>query len=162
MRSWYHPDDHLFEFGGAQLLSAAFPLCPPSFAHDLLPLVEEGSDNDINFVIAVLSRYRGEPATHDVFKAIVGRLTEDDQRLRKIELYLESTGVVAGQFGFAEAHRAKKGIVASWQDNGNPKVKAFAAQFMARLDRRIAFEQREAEQQIELRKRAYDAGDPEV
>jgi hypothetical protein len=156
VRSWYRPDDHLFEFRGAQLLSAVFPLCPPAFADGLSRLVQEGTDDDIAFVSAVLSRYRGEPATHVVLKALVNRLPENDHRLRKVEFCLENTGVVAGPFGGVDAYRAKKAEIASWRDDGSLKVKAFAAQFMAKLDLRIASEQRAAEERLELRKREYD------
>lgn len=156
VRSWYRPDDHLFEFRGAQLLSAVFPSCPPAFAASLSQRVDVGNDDDIAFASAVLGRYRGEPATHVVLKAIIKRLPDNDQRLRKVEFCLENTGVVAGPFGAVEAYRAKKAEIALWQDDDNPRVKAFAAQFMTKLNLRIASEQRAAEERLELRKREYD------
>jgi hypothetical protein len=50
-----------------------------------------------------------------------------------VEICLENTGVVAGQFGFVEAFRAKKAEIAAWRDDENAKVKAFAARFVAKL-----------------------------
>jgi len=97
-----------------------------------------------------------------VLKAVIARLSEDDQRLKKVEICLESTGVVAGQFGFVEAYRAKKAEIAAWLDDESAKVKAFATRFMARLDLRIASEQRSAEERLELRKRDYDMDEPEA
>jgi hypothetical protein len=161
VRSWYRPDDHLFEFGGAQLLSAVFPSCPPAFADGLSERVEEGTDDDIAFVTAILSRYRGEPATHVVLKALISRFPENDQRLTKVEFCLENTSVVAGPFGFVEAFRAKKAEIAGWLGDEDAKVKAFAAQFMARMDDRIASEQRSAEERAELRKREYNTDQPD-
>jgi hypothetical protein len=161
VRGWYRPDDHLFEFQGAQLLRAVFPSCPPAFAHGLSQLVEEGTDDDIGFVTAVLSRYPGEPATHSVLKAIVRKLPDSDQRLRRVEYCLENIGVVMGPFGSAEAYRTKKAEIASWCEDEEPKIKAFAAQFMAKLDLRIATEQRAAEERIELRKRDYGPDKPD-
>lgn len=162
VRSWYRPDDQLFEFRGARLLSAVFPSCPPAFADGLCQRVEEGMDDDIAFVTAILGRYRGETATHVVLKALIRRLSENDHRLTQVEFCLENTGVVAGPFGFVEAFRAKKAEIAGWLGDEDAKVKAFAAQFMARMDQRIASEQRSAEERTELRKRDYDTDDNEA
>ncbi len=159
IRSWYHPDDRLFEFGGAHLLSAVFPSFSQPLARRLSQMVTDGSDDDVDFVTTVLRRYRGEPATHGVLKQVIRRLPDDDPRLEKVEICLENTGVVSGQFGFVEAFRAKKAEIVAWQGDYNAKVKAFAERFIAKLDRRIAFEQRSAEERSELRKRDYDTGD---
>ena len=63
---------------------------------------------------------------------------------------------MSGQFGFVEAFRAKKVDIVAWLDDEHPNVRAFAARFIARLDTRIASEQRSAEERLELRKREYD------
>jgi ppGpp synthetase/RelA/SpoT-type nucleotidyltranferase len=156
VRGLYRHGDHLFEFGGARLLSQVFPTCPEPFAAQLTQLVAAGSDDDIGFVLKVLRSYRGSSAIHSVVRQLVARLPEEDARLPEVEICLETTGLVSGQFGFVEAFRAKKVDITAWLDDEHPKVKAFAARFIARLDTRIASEQRSAEERLELRKREYD------
>jgi len=156
VRGLYSPDDHLFEFGGARLLSQVFPACPKPVAEQLARLVAAGSDDDIGFVLKVLRSYRGSSVIHNVIRQLIDRLAEEDPRLPEVEICLETTGLVSGQFGFVEAFRAKKADIAVWLDDKRPKVKAFAARFVARLDTRIASEQRSAEERLELRKREYD------
>lgn len=158
VRSLYGPGDHLFEFGGARLLSQVFPTCSEPFAAQLTQLVAAGSDDDIGFVLKVLRSYRGSSAIHNVVRQLIIRLEEEDPRLPEVEICLETTGLVSGQFGFVEAFRAKKADITAWLNAEHPKVRAFAARFIARLDTRIASEQRSAEERLELRKREYDPG----
>jgi len=153
---WYRADSEMFEFRGAQLLSAAFPKCPQRFARALVKFVEEAQDDELGFVISILRKYEGEPTTHSVVKSIIRRVDPDDGRLRAVEIGLENTGVVSGQFGFVEEFRKKRAEIAPWFADEDSKVKAFAVQFLAKLDRRIATEQWRAETQFELNRRDYD------
>jgi hypothetical protein len=157
VRGRYSPDDLLFEYKGAQLLSAVFPAFPQPFALILSRMATDGTDDDIGFILIVLRKYRGEPATHDVVKHLVARLPADDPRLMKVEICLQIAGMVSGEFGFTEAYRRKKAEIASWLDDDRLRVKEFAGQFMRKLDRMIAAEQRRAEQGKELRQREFES-----
>jgi ppGpp synthetase/RelA/SpoT-type nucleotidyltranferase len=159
VRDWYSPDDPLFEFQGAQLLHAVFPAFPEPFGLKLKQMAADGSDGDIGFTLAVLRKFTGEPAIHDVVKQLVARLPADDPRLMKVEIALQNTGVVSGEFGFAETYRRKKSEIASWLDDDRPRIREFTEQFMTKLDRMIAAEQRRAEQGRELRLREFEAED---
>jgi hypothetical protein len=120
-------------------------------------MAAHGSDDDIGFVLTVLRKYQGQPATHDVMKELVVRLPADDPRLMKVEISLQNTGVVSGEFGFVEAYTAKKAAIASWLDDERPRVREFAEQYMKKLDRMAAAEQRRAEQSRELRRREFES-----
>ncbi len=91
------------------------------FEAALLPLVASGKDDDLNFALEVLSNYHGEPALHDTCKAIVEALPEDDKRLDKMEIILESTGTVTGEFGMVHAYQGKKEEVKGWLNRSAPK-----------------------------------------
>jgi hypothetical protein len=69
---------------------------------------------------------QGQPALHDVCKEVVDKLPENDSRLNEIEVILESTGVISGQFGFVEAYQRKKDEISPWLSDPRPKVRAFA------------------------------------
>ncbi len=55
-----------------------------------------------------------------------------------------------------EAFRRKKEEIASWLDDPRPRVKGFAAEYIRKLDQRIASKQRSAEQMKEQRKRDFE------
>ncbi len=158
-RGLYTPDDMLFQFRGARLLSAMFPTFPDNLAHELTALAVAGTDDDVGFILQVLRAYQGQPTTHEVVKELVARLPEDDQRLEIAEICLQSTGVVAGEFGFVEAYRTRKTQIEKWLADTRPRVRSFAERFVRRIEQSIAAEQRRAEQNKEMRRRHYE--DPE-
>ncbi len=155
-RSWFHDDDPLFRFRGGRLLSTAFAAFPDNFAAQLREMAQNGSDEDLNFILAVMQNYHGESATHPLLQDIVNRLSEDDHRLAKVEISLKSTDGVVGEFGMVDALRKKKEGVKPWLEDPRPRVKAFAMEYIRSLDRGIAAEQRTAEQEHELRKRDFE------
>lgn len=158
-RGLYTPDDTLFQFRGARLLSAMFPAFPENLARELTALAVTGTDEDVSFILQVLRAYQGQLTTHEVVKELVARLPEDDERLQIAEICLQATGVVSGEFGFAQEYRTRKAQMETWFTDPRLRVRSFAESFVRRLEQTIAFEQRRAEQSKELRRRHYE--DPE-
>lgn len=157
VRSWFHGDDPLFRFRGGRLLSTVFSGFSHEFSARLREMAQNGSDEDLNFILAVMQNYHGEYATHPLLQDIVNRISEDDPRLTKVEISLRSTDGVVGEFGMVDALRKKKEKVRPWLEDPRPRVKAFAVEYLRNLDRGIAAEQRTAEQEHELRKRDFEA-----
>jgi len=159
--SWFDRDRELFQFRGGRLLSSAFRDCTPEFAVALAELVKAGGDTEANFALAILQNYRGETSTHVVLKEIVSRFPSDARKMSGVRVSIDSTGVVSGELGFAEAWRAKKESLTEWLADERLAVKAFAERHIAELDRMIASEQRRAEVEREMRNRSYDEEDDE-
>ena len=157
--SWFAQDRELFEFGGGRLLSSAFPNCTPEFAAALAELVKTGGDTEADFALAILRNYHGETSIYVVLKEIVSRFPDDSHKMDGVRASIDSTGVVSGELGFAEAWRAKKESLAEWLTDERPAVKAFAEKHIAELDLMIASEQRRAETRREMRNRNYDEED---
>jgi hypothetical protein len=155
VRSWYSSDQMLFQFRGGKVLHNVFPGFSAELEAKLISIVQKGTDEAINFVLAILRTYQGEIFLHSVCKEVVNGLRDDDRRLSEIEVILESTGGVSGQFGFVEAYQRKKDEVSSWLSDSRPKVRAFAEKYQRTLDRTIASEQRRSEADYELRKREW-------
>jgi hypothetical protein len=88
-------------------------------------------------------------------RELVEALSQGDNRLAEIEVILESTGTVVGEFGLVQAYQAKRGEVQSWFSDLRPKVRAFAERYSRTLDRRIAAEQRRSEGDFEMRRREW-------
>jgi ppGpp synthetase/RelA/SpoT-type nucleotidyltranferase len=157
IRAWYKVDDYLFQYQGGQLLALLSPTFSPDLA-SALQLVVSRDNAAIDFTLAVLNNFKGEPSTHETFKAIVNLLPEGDKRLATIEQALMSTGVVRGEFGFVEAYRSKKTEILPWLSDARPRVKRFAEQYVRSVERAIGAEHRRAEQDLEMRKHRFDSG----
>jgi ppGpp synthetase/RelA/SpoT-type nucleotidyltranferase len=159
VRGWFPPRGQPFCFEGGRLLSDVFPTFPELFADKLLELVESGSEDDAEFVIAVMQNFHGEAATHGVLKALVDRLPEGDPRLEEVKIALEHSDGTCGEFGRVDLLRRKKEDVASWLDDPSARVRDFATVYTRNLDQSIASEQRAAQQRHELRKRDFGSDD---
>ena len=121
-----------------------------------MSLVASGTDDDLNFVLEVLSNYHGEPALHETCKAIIEALPDGDTRLDKLEIILESTGTVSGEFGMVHTYERKKEEVKGWLNDQRSKVRTFAERYLRTLDRSIGAEQRRSEASYELRRRDWE------
>ncbi len=158
VRSWFHGDDPLFRFRGGRLLSTVFSGFSAEFSAWLREMAQNGSNEDLNFILAVMQNYHGEAVTHPLLQDIVNRVSEDDPGLAKVEISLKSTDGVVGEFGMVDAFRKKKEQVALWLEDPRARIKTFATEYIKSLDRSMAAEQRTAEQEHELRRRDFEAG----
>lgn len=160
--SWFTMDQELFRFRGGRVVSNVFPNCTPEFATALADLVIGGADKEAEFALATLENYDDVTSAHIVLKEIVARFPDDQRKLNEVRVCIDNTGVVRGEFGFAEALQARKESMAEWLVDDRPPVQAFANKHMAELDHMIASERRRAEYRKEMRKRDYEEGDSEL
>jgi len=157
VRQWFVIYDPMFQFRGGRLLAISFPNFPDAFSQELLSCIQTGHRDDIEFVIRVMSSYHGEGFLNETCKAVVRALPAGDPLLPDVEIILQSTGVVAGEFGFVEAYTKKKQEMSGWLTVHDANVREFAEGYVRLLDRRIAAEQRRSEENLEMRKRMYDS-----
>jgi hypothetical protein len=157
--SWFARDPKLFRFRGGRLLSNAFPSCTPEFATALADLVKTGGGIEADFALAILQNYDGVTSAHVVLKEIVSRFPDDQHKLNEVRVSIDNTGVVRGEFGFAQALQARKAALTEWLTDERPAVKAFAEKHIAELDLMIASERRRAESRREMRNRDYEEDD---
>jgi ppGpp synthetase/RelA/SpoT-type nucleotidyltranferase len=156
VRSWYAPGDHMFQFTGGRLMHNVFPTFTKEFETELVNLVCAGKLDDIDFALSVLRSYDGGQFLHEVCKAVVAVLPDDERRLNEVEIILQSTGVVTGEFGMVQVYQARKEEVADWLADARLKVRAFAERYQRTLDRAIAAEQRRSESGHELRRMEWE------
>lgn len=155
--AWFAQDRAEFRFRGGSLLGRAFPTCTPEFAGALAEAVKAGGDQEADFTLAILQNYLGSTATDDVLKEVVSRFPHDARKMDEVRASINSTGVVSGEFGLAEAWRVKKESLTQWLTDEREAVKAFAEQHIAELDRMILSERRRVEAERELRERTRHA-----
>jgi hypothetical protein len=154
-RRWFDTDPSFSQFRGGGLIAQLFP----NLEHPLYPLLYshiEESREGIDFVLSVLRAFEGEKFLHPLLRAIVGFLPAEDELLQIVDIVIDSSGVLVGEYGRVETQEARKALVAEWGTDENEVVRAFAARFLKSADNQIAMERRRADRLIALRKIAYD------
>lgn len=154
-RRWFDADPSLSQYRGGRLISQLFP----NLEHPLYSLlhsqIEDGRDG-IDFVLSVLRAFEGEKFLHPLLRAIVAILPADDELLRIVNIVIDTSGVLVGEYGSVEAQEARKALVAEWETDENEAVRMFAASFVKSADNQLAMERRRADHSVALRKIAYD------
>ena len=151
-RRWFELDSRLFRFGAGRFLASIFPGLPTKFRDRLAEYVAGGDRQDIAFVLAIVSNYTGEEAPHGFLKDIVAQIDPNDDLVGSVAACLDSTGVVAGEFGMVEFFTQQKASMQDWFDDPRDRVRVFAEARIRSLDHRIIREQRMAETSIAMRK----------
>jgi len=155
MLEHYDADPSLFTYRGGRLLKNIFPKFPKEFEAELLQLVRGGKESDLEFVLAVLKNYQGESSVYDVCKEIIRLVHSHHSLLSEVASVLSATGVVSGEFGFAEAYERKRHEVSGWLSDPNDKIKAFATRYMAELEQMRDAEMKRAKEDLALKKHRF-------
>jgi hypothetical protein len=129
-RTWFASGDPLFRFRGGRLLMSSLPTFPEAFSRKLLCYVQIGNRDDIEFAIGVMASFHGEVFLNSTCKEVVRVLPAGDP-LIEVEVILQSTGVVSGEFGFANAYARMKQEMADWLTDAASHVRAFAEGYYA-------------------------------
>jgi len=156
VREWFVSGDSMFQFTGGRLISSSFPEFPDALRVKLSSYLRPHVREEVEFVIRILSAYRGEPSLYETCKEIVRALPTGDDLLSDVEIILQSTDVVSGEFGLVEAYKGKREALVPWLSDEDSKVRSFAELYIGGLDSQIAAEQRRSEERLEMRKRMYD------
>lgn len=159
-RKWFDANPSFSQFRGGRLISDLFP----NLEHPLYPLLYsqiEESREGIEFVLSVLRAYEGQKFLHPLLRAIVSFLPPDDELLRIVDIVIDTSGVLVGDYGSVEAQEARRALVAEWEADENQAVRAFAASFVKSADNQLAMERRRADRSVALRKIEYDGDSAE-
>lgn len=151
----YDGDYDLFIYHGALLLKIIFPNFPADFQQKLLTVIDSKEKNNLLFVMAILRNYDGNPIIHNVCKELVKVLPDDSDLENELNVILQSTGVVSGEYGFVEAYKLKIEEIQPWLQDDSPKVKEFTQKYIASLEKYIEYEKKRVDEDITLRKYKY-------
>jgi len=72
--------------------------------------------------------------------------------LSTVAIALQTTGVVTGEYGFAEAYERKRLEVLDWLHDSDERVRIFANDYISELERMRDLERARADEEIALRK----------
>lgn len=148
--------------GGARLLKAVFPNFADPLPALLHELVASADPKDIDFALSVLRAFGGGAPILETAKSIVKVVPEQSPVWSELAAALESTGVVMGEYGMAEAFERKRQDMLVWSTDEDSRVRAFAAWLAEGLEQLAARERQRADEGTELRKYRYGAGNEET
>lgn len=150
--SWSKANGQLLWGDVGSLVYAIFPQITQRLAESLTEVFRSGDDANVRFAIAVVRAYEGADRALELCREIAAVLPEGDEKWNDLDIALNSTGTVSGEFGFVEAYQSKKQMVELWLNDARPNVVAFAKRCLHGLELRIASEQNRAEQRQALDK----------
>ena len=154
-RAWYDDAPQLFTYNGGRLLASVFPDLSEGLKEQLETFINGGDEQDLAFVLAVLSAFWGQPCIYGLTRQIIAAVPPESPLLEQVQFALRQTGVVCGEFGFAELHAGRKTVLESWLTDPDERVRAFATGEIHFLEQVITGEHRSAEASIALRKLQY-------
>lgn len=155
-RQWFDADPLLFPYDGGKFLASVFPNLANSLDECLVRIISDGDEGDFVFVLAVLSAFEGKKSVYELVRRIVAALDANSSLLQRAIDVLQQSGVVTGEFGFAELSAERKELLTSWLSDESNAVRTFAESVIQRFDQQIAAETRSAEASIALRRLQYD------
>lgn len=154
-RAWFDTEPTFFRYDGAKLLASVFPELSHGLAERLAILIASGDEQHLRFVLAVLCGFEGRPCVYGLVHDVVAAADAQSELVRDARYVLDETGVVVGEFGYAELYTQRKALLAPWLTDTSAAVKAFATEQTRNLDQRIAAETRSADASIAMRKLRY-------
>jgi len=92
---------------------------------------------------------------HNVCKELIKEYPKNEDYHKKMFIVLSQMGVVSGEYGFVEGFKNKKEEIQSWKKDKNKAIKLFVKKYEDYLDKRIVDEKKQADEDIELRKRQF-------
>jgi len=145
----------LFIYRGGRFLKNIFPEISPAFSKKLIDLVHINSEKTTLFVLGILRNYDGEVRIQEICKELVKILPDEGSMVNETIIALQSTGVVRGEYGFAEAYENKVKEIEPWLDDKDERVRNFAKNYTSILKKQIQEERERSDERIALLKHQY-------
>jgi len=152
---WFRTKDYLLNWEGSRLIQAIFPIFNKSLEEELIKLIKSKNEKDIRVVFNILRAYKGEEFLHNVCKELIKEYPKNEDYRKKIFIVLSQMGVVSGEYGFVEGFKKKKEKIQSWKKDKNKAIQLFVKEYENNLEKRILYEKKQADEDIELRKRQF-------
>ncbi|MFK3789187.1 hypothetical protein ACI2KO_02870 [Pseudomonas piscis] len=145
----------MFAYRGARVVKSVFPEFSARLEGLLLPYVKAGNDDDLLFVIGILSTYGGSLEILGACKEIVKIVPERSKIWNELAAVIERTGVVGGEYGIAEALQRKLDAISGWMGDEDERIRAFAEWLTEGLQSHIKHERQRVDESIAVRKYRY-------
>jgi len=154
---WFKKKDSLLYWEGSHLIEVIFPLFNKSLEEELIKLIKSKNEKNIKIVFSILRAYKGEEFLHNICKELIKEYPTNDDYHKKIFIVLSQMGGVWGEYGFVKEFEKKKEEIQSWKKDKNEAIQLFVKEYEDHLEKRILYEKKQADEDIELRKRRFDS-----
>jgi len=145
----------MFTYRGARMVKTVFPEFNAQLEGLLLPYTKTGNDDDLLFVIGILSTYDGSLEILGACKEIIKIVPERSKIWNELAAVIETSGVVGGEYGIAEALQRKLDAVIGWMGDENERIRAFSEWLTEGLQNHIKHERQRVDESIAVRKYRY-------
>ena len=152
---WFKKKEDLLYWEGTRLIEAIFPTFNKTLEEELIRLIKSKESKKVEIVFNILRAYEGEDFLHNACKELIKEYPKNEDYRKKIFIVLSQMGVVSGEYGFVEGFKKKKEEIQSWKKDKNKDIQLFVKKYENYLDKRILYEKKQADEDIELRKRRF-------
>jgi len=153
---WFKKEDWLSYWEGGHFLQAIFPAFHQELEKQLIELLRSKNKNKAKIVLYVLRSYKGETFLHNVCKEFIKQYPKSKKCKQEMFTILSQMGVVSGEYGFVEGYERKKKEIQGWKQDKSKVIQSFARQYENYLSKRIDYEKKRADEDIEIRKREFE------
>lgn len=153
----FKEEDWLPSLGGAKLLQVIFPNFHPELEEQLIKLLESKNRNKAEIVLCVLYSYQGEIFLHNVCKEFIKKYPKNEKYKQELFKALSKMGVVSGEYGFVKGYGRKKQEIQGWKKDKSGVIRDFAQRYENHLSKRIDYEKKRADENVEIRKRKFES-----
>jgi ppGpp synthetase/RelA/SpoT-type nucleotidyltranferase len=153
---WFKKEDWLSYWEGGHFLEAIFPAFHQELEDQLIKLLRSKNKNKAKIVLYILRSYKGETFLHNVCKEFIRQYPKSKKYKQELFGILSQMGVVSGEYGFVEGYERKKQEIQEWKKDKSKIIKKFAQEYENYLSKRIDYEKKRADEDIEIRKREFE------
>lgn len=161
---WYKDtpkeDGWFYRWEISHFIKIVFPAFTKTLERHFIMEIEARGVDSISDVMSLLREYTGKSFLWGLCKAIITKVAFDEKYTDiKTHLFalLSQTGVVSGEYGFAEAYDKKRQDLKSWDHEGVPAFKEFLEEYNRYLHDLVVQARKKADEDIELRKRRFES-----
>ncbi len=153
---WFKKDDWFSYWEGGHFLQVIFPAFHQELEEQLIKLLRSKNKNKAKIVLYILRSYEGETFLHNVCKEFIKQCPKSKKYKQELFVVLSQMGVVSGEYGFVEGYERKKQEIQEWKKDKSKVIKKFAQEYENYLSKRIDYEKKRADEDIEIRKREFE------
>lgn len=152
--AWFKKKDWLFKWEASRLIHNIYPQFSSVLENILLKKIKEGKEANVPMILFILDSYDGEISTHRVCQEFIKKYNNKKYN-KNLQIFLQKTGVVMGEYGLTDAYKKKLQEIQSWKTDKNPAIVSFVKEYEKSLKNQIVFETKMADEGIEMMKRTY-------
>lgn len=157
--TWFTEKDWLYKWEGSHLIEEIFTSFNEYLEKALIEMIKAGDKNKAASIISILRAYKGQSFVHKVCKEFIKKYLKNPSASHykdyRTEMFiiLSEMGVVSGEYGIRDGYIQKKQEIQSWKTDKSKVIQRFVKEYEEGLDKQIAYQQKRADEDIELMKK---------